>query len=395
LPRNAHSSPLAQLAPRSPEGRIVRFMRERGDASAADIATGTELARSTVSTSLAELRRANIVVEVAQLSRSQGAGRPTSVFTLNPRVGTCVGLHLGLTSIRVIVADVSHAILHKADVELGADYEPAVAASVARKAALDAYASLDLSPKTMFGVGVSVAGPVAPDGRVQLGGIVPRWSGLDIRELFEPAFDAPVLADNESNCGALAELLWGAGANRDDFVYVKIDVGLGGAIVIERKLLRGVAGGAGEFGHMAIDGGTERCPCGNLGCLEITGSFRSALKTLSRKRRSATSIDDIVRSALSGDPECALIVSGIGNAVGNGLAVIGAVLNPSVVVVGGRGIAAGSLLLDPMRAAYESHALLKSKHQRPEHRMSILPAQFPVDGALMGAIALVLRGHAN
>jgi predicted NBD/HSP70 family sugar kinase len=369
-------------------------MRERGDVSAADIAMATELARSTVSTSLAELRRSKVVVEVAQTMRPQGAGRPTSVFTLNPRVGTCVGLHLGLTSIRVIVADVSHAILHTADIELGADYEPARAVSAARTAAFDAYVSLDLPPQTMLGVGVSVAGPVAPDGRVQRGGIVPRWSGQDIRALFGPAFDAPVFADNESNCGALAELLWGAGSKQDDFVYVKVDVGLGGALVVERKVIRGVAGGAGEFGHMAIGGDHEQCPCGNLGCLENTGSFRSALKARAHKRRAATSIDDIVQTALRGDPECSALVGGIGTAVGNGLAVIGAVLNPSLVVVGGRGVAAGSLLLDPMRAAYENHALLKTKHLRPEHRIVILPARFPVDGALMGAIALVLRGHA-
>ena len=370
-------------------------MRERGDVSAADIAIGTELARSTVSTSLSELRRSKIVVEVAQMVRSQGAGRPTSVFTLNPRVGTCVGVHLGLTGIRVIVADVSHAILYRADVELGADYEPAGAVAAARKSALDAYVSLDLSPQAMLGVGVSVAGPVAPDGRVQQGGIVPRWSGHDIRALFGPAFDAPLFADNESNCGALAELLWGTASNQDDFVYIKVDVGLGGAIVVGRKVLRGVAGGAGEFGHMAIDGSHERCPCGNLGCLEITGSFRAALKALSRKRKTATSIDDIIRSALSGDPDCSAIIGNIGTAVGNGLAVIGAVLNPSLIVVGGRGVAAGSVLLEPMRAAYESHALLKSNQLRPEHRVSVLPAQFPVDGALMGAIALVLRGHSD
>ena len=154
-------------------------------------------------------------------------------------------MHLGLSVIRLLIADVSHAILHKADIELGLDYRPKLAVDAAQKAVKAAYQQIGLSQRKLLGIGVSVAGPVAPDGRVQNASIVPTWSGIHIGELFTSTFNTPVLADNESNCTALAELLWGAASGQDDFVYLKIDIGLGGAIVLNRQVLRGIAGGGG------------------------------------------------------------------------------------------------------------------------------------------------------
>ena len=79
------------------------------------------------------------------------------------------------------------------------------------------------------------------------------WVGTNIGSHFEAVFKAPIFADNESNCAAIAEMMWGAAAGCDDFIFFKIDVGVGGAIVVNRKVLMGKGGGAGEFGHMPID----------------------------------------------------------------------------------------------------------------------------------------------
>ena len=371
-------------------------MRERGDASAADIASGTALARSTISVGLAELRRAGIVVEIEQPTETlRRVGRPASTFALNPRTGTCVGLHLGLNGIRVLVTDVAHTILHKADIAIGLDYLPQRAVDVARKLVRDAYSELGLSARTILGVGVSVAGPVAPDGRVQKASIVPMWLGIHICDLFEPAFGKPVYADNESNCTALAELLWGAAANHDDFVYFKIDIGLGGAIVVKRQVLRGIAGRAGEFGHISVDASGTKCRCGNRGCLELTASFRTVVDRLSRRRRRPITIEDIVTMANEGETESIKAIVAIADAAGHGLGILGSILNPGLVVGGGRGVVAGPLLFDRLRQSYERHTLLKTTSLKEEHRICIRPAQFPVDGPLMGAVALVLRGESQ
>ena len=86
--------------------------------------------------------------------------------------------------------------------------------------------------RTLLGVGIAVSGPVAPDGRIQRASIVPIWAGVNVREVFEPALERPIFADNESNCSAIAEMTWGAAIGVEDFVLFKIDVGVGGAIVV-------------------------------------------------------------------------------------------------------------------------------------------------------------------
>jgi predicted NBD/HSP70 family sugar kinase len=378
--------------PRTPEARIVRCMSERGAITAADLARATGLARSTISTALSELRGAKIVIEVAQSMEVRGVGRPTSVFSLNPTAGTCIGLHVGLSSLRLIVADVSHAVLHDDEIELGLDYTPQAAIRKARAAMSDAYRRGGLSPHSLLGIGVAVAGPVAPDGRIQRASMVPNWAGVNVRDVFASAFDTAVFADNESNCSALAEMIWGAASDIDDFVYVKIDVGLGGAIVVQRRVVTGAAGAGGEFGHISIDTNGGLCRCGNRGCLELSAGFRTVLERMSQRLRKPVSVEDVVERAFGGDVDCVEAIAGIAEAAGRGLGIIGSILNPGIVVVGGAGAAAGPLLFDRLTDSYERHTLLKRAQLAEAQRLRIVPARFTTDGSLMGAVALVLRG---
>jgi predicted NBD/HSP70 family sugar kinase len=382
---------LRDHAARTPEARIVRCMSERGAITAADLAKATGLARSTISTALSELRNAKIVLEVAQSMDVRAVGRPTSVFSLNPRAGTCIGLHVGLSGLRLVVADVSHAVLHRDEIELGLDYTPQAAIRRIRSAVTEAYRRSGLSPHSLLGIGVAVAGPVAPDGRVQRASIVPNWAGVNIRDALS-AFETAIFADNESNCSALAEMTWGAATDIDDFVYVKIDVGLGGAIVVQRRVVTGAAGAGGEFGHISIDPNGGLCRCGNRGCLELTAGFRTVLDRMSHRQKTPVSVEDLVERAFGGDVPCVEAIAGIAEAAGRGLGIIGSILNPGVVVVGGAGATAGPLLFDRLTDSYERHTLLKRAQLAQGQRLRIVPARFTTDGSLMGAVALALRG---
>jgi predicted NBD/HSP70 family sugar kinase len=233
---------------------------------------------------------------------------------------------------------------------------------------------------------------VAADGRIQRASIVPNWAGVNVREAFATAFETAVFADNESNCSALAEMTWGAATDLDDFVYFKIDVGLGGAIVVQRRVVTGAAGAGGEFGHISIDPNGGLCRCGNRGCLELTASFRSVVERLSQRRRRPVTVEEVVERAFGGDVDCVEAISGIADAAGRGLGIIGSILNPAVVIVGGHGATAGPLLFDRLKDSYEHHTLLKRAQLAEAQRMRIIPGRFVTDGSLMGAVALVLRG---
>jgi predicted NBD/HSP70 family sugar kinase len=377
----------------TPEGRVVRVLSERGAVSAAEIARATGLARSTISMALAELRRARVIVAAAAAEGARGLGRPASAFALNPQAGTCLGLHLGRETMRLVIADVSHSVIFERTIPLGLDYSPVLAATQARQAVHAAYREIGRSQRSLLGVGIAVSGPVAPNGVVQRASIVPTWAGVDLRALFEPALERTIFADNESNCAAIAEMTWGAAMGFEDFVLFKIDIGVGGAIVHRGRVLTGVAGAGGEFGHMTIDPNGGLCRCGNRGCLELTASFNPALDVASRLHRRALSIADLVALARTGDVGAARLIADTAEAAGRGLGMVGAILNPGLIIVGGGGALAGPLLMDPLVAAYERHTLIKRADVPEAQRVKITVGRFTENDSLLGAVALVLRRH--
>lgn len=378
----------------APISRIVRAMSEWGALSAADIARRTGLARSTVSVALSKLRESGIVVQgPGGGGAAKGVGRPAIALTLNPEAGTCVGIHLSLDDIRIVVADVSHSVIDEQTVPLGRDYSPEAAAAAAESAVAAAYAANGLAPAGLLGVGVSVSGPLRPDGTVMRASILPGWAGVNVRDVFGPALGRPVFADNESNCAAVAEMTWGAAMGEPDFVLFKVDLGVGGAIVRERRVIAGIAGGAGEFGHVSIDPEGPLCRCGNRGCLEIYASFTRPLEELARIHGRTMSMDDAILLAEQGDAGALRLIEETGEIAGRGLAMIGTILNPPLILVAGRMALAGELLLAPLARAYEKFALIKANSLPEDQRTRIGLGRFTENDALLGAVGLVLKGQ--
>jgi predicted NBD/HSP70 family sugar kinase len=389
--KNELKALLFDAAADSAEARVVRMLSERGAASANDLARATGLARSTISTVLSELRKNRVIVETAQTEASRGVGRPAANFALNPEAGTCVGFHLSLSEMRMMIADVSHSVIFEQNIPLERDYAPAAATDAAKRAIQEAYKSEVLPLSALLGVGVSIAGPVAPDGRVQRASILPTWAGVNIREVFACALERPVFANNESNCAAIAEMTWGAAVGAEDFVFFTIDVGVGGAIVSRGRVLTGVAGAAGEFGHMTLDPNGDLCRCGNRGCLELTAGLNPALAAASRLFGRDIDIEGLVRLAEQGDVGCARLIADTAEIAGRGLGMIGAILNPGLFIVGGGAALAGAILMEPLIASYERHTLVKRGDVPQSQQVRIIGAKYPRSAALMGATALVLR----
>jgi predicted NBD/HSP70 family sugar kinase len=243
----------------------------------------------------------------------------------------------------------------------------------------------------LLGVGVSVSGPVSPGGTVQRASIIPTWAGVNIPEVFGPVLEKPIFADNESNCAAVAEMMWGAAAGCEDFVLFKIDLGVGGAIVRGGHVITGIAGAGGEFGHMTIDPKGELCRCGNRGCLELYASFTRPLAQMSRLHARPLTMDDIIAMARQGDVGARRLIEDTAEQAGVGLGIVGTIINPPLIIVGGRMALAGDMLLKPLMAAYEKHTLIKARDVPPEMRTRIIVGRLTENDALLGAVGLVLR----
>jgi predicted NBD/HSP70 family sugar kinase len=188
-------------------------------------------------------------------------------------------------------------------------------------------------------------------------------------------------------------MTWGAAIGETDFVLFKVDRGVGGAIVRDGKVITGIAGGAGEFGHVSIDPQGPLCRCGNRGCLELYASFTRPLEELSRIHGRAISMDDAIQLAEQGDAGAFRLIEDTGEIAGRGLAMVGTILNPPLILIGGRMALAGDILLTPLVQAYQKHTLLKA-HDLPEDRRTrIALGRFTENDALLGAVGLVLKGQ--
>ena len=371
--------------------RIAKVICARGSITAANLASRTGLARSTISTALTEMRQSGIVVETLMDMGPKDVGRPQKMITLNPDAGTIVGLHLSLIEINIAVLDVAHNMICKHTVPLKRDYCPEVAATSAYEAVQKLYEQYDLNFSGLLGVGVSVSGPVSPAGQILHSSILPTWAGQNVREVFEPIFQRPITAMNEANCSAIAEMTWGVAQGYPDFVFITIDLGVGGAVVQQGRIVTGVAGGAGEFGHFCVIPDGDICRCGNRGCLETIASFNRPLKELSKLHGRILTLEDSIELARSGDETAIRLIKETGKNAGWGLSIISTALNPPLIIIGGTMALAGALLMDPLIEAYERHVMIKSKDLPEDLRPRITKGHFTVDDSLRGAAGLVLH----
>jgi predicted NBD/HSP70 family sugar kinase len=209
--------------------------------------------------------------------------------------------------------------------------------------------------------------------------------------MFEQELERPIFADNASKCSAIAEMTWGAAVGVDDFVYVLLDLGIGGAIVNQGRILHGVAGAAGEFGHMTIDPNGELCRCGNRGCWELYAGFKGAATMASKRFGRPMGIFDVIALAEQGDVGSRRLIEDAGEAAGRGLALVGAAINPELILIGGKLARAGPMFFHPLEANFDKYALVKRGDVAAEARTRIVPATMIENGACMGAVGLVLR----
>jgi predicted NBD/HSP70 family sugar kinase len=215
--------------------------------------------------------------------------------------------------------------------------------------------------------------------------ILPGWIGLRIAYEMEGRLGLRVEIENDANCGALAEMTWGAGRECSNFTYIKAATGIGAGLVIDGRLLRGASGTAGEIGHTTLDGAGALCYCGNRGCLETVASGPAILQLVGQGRSEALTLPRVIELAADGDIRCRRAISDAGREIGVAVAGLCNLINPERVIIGGAMSRAGDLLLGPIRESIRRHAVLAAAD-----RVDVVPAVFVERAELLGSLALAL-----
>src|SRR5207247_6082248 len=108
---------------------------------------------------------------------------------------------------------------------------------------------------------------------------IPSLPGFRLASALGAALDRPVLFENDANAAALGEMWQGAARNCKTIGCLTLGTGVGGAIILDGKLWRGVDGTAGEIGHTTVEPfGGRKCKCGSVGCLEVYASATAIVR---------------------------------------------------------------------------------------------------------------------
>ncbi len=173
---------------------------------------------------------------------------------------------------------------------------------------------------------------------------------------------------------------------------ITLGTGIGAGIISGGEVLRGANGYAGEAGHMVVDPSGPLCSCGRRGCWEryasgsglarlareaATAGRLGAVMALARGDAESVRGEHVTEAAAAGDPGALEVMAELGWWIALGLANLTALLDPSVVVIGGGLVEAGELLLGPTRAAYSEIRVRRRSTARPSGSFPPRSASLP------------------
>lgn len=210
------------------------------------------------------------------------------------------------------------------------------------------------------GVGIGVPGAVLESD------IINKCVNLNmgvtkVSEVFSPLLgNKKAVAINDANAAALGEMWQGSGQNYHDLVFITIGTGVGGAVILNNKLLEGTFGAGGEIGHIKVNENEKRvCGCGGHGCLEqyssATGIVNNYKQVIGREDTNVTA-KDIFEMYAKGDDNAKKALDIFAKAMGMGLANVSAVVDPEIFIIGGGVSKAGDVLIDLIQDEYKKHA---------------------------------------
>jgi len=161
---------------------------------------------------------------------------------------------------------------------------------------------------------------------------IPGWEGVNLKNSLRIS-GIPTFADNDANCVALAELIFGAAKNSKSALCVTIGTGIGGGLVLDGKVYRGSSYSAGEIGHTALVFEGKPCACGNRGCLEKYASVSALMENASKQ--GFDSVRALTDAAKGGDTAAAALIAEQAAYLGAGLASAVNLVNPEKMILGG------------------------------------------------------------
>jgi predicted NBD/HSP70 family sugar kinase len=312
---------------------VLTIVHGAGSITRSELTERLGLSRSTIKALVAELVALGVLTETRPAGARVGAGRPSLVVLPHDAAAHVLAADVGVDRIVVGAYRLGGGFTTRREVQLSGA-PPSVAQVTSHLRALVAALLEYPAVSRVLGLGVALPAIVrSSDGFVRFAPNL-RWVDEPFGAVLEQAFPGlRIVVANDSDLGALGEHLRGAGRDVDDLLYVHGDVGVGAGFVLAGRSLNGVAGYAGEVGHMVTRPDGPVCRCGVRGCWETEVGGPAVAAALGRPAGPVRELAEHLRSPLPG-AECTALAE-VARALGRGLGTLVNILNPRTVILGG------------------------------------------------------------
>jgi glucokinase len=230
------------------------------------------------------------------------------------------------------------------------------------------------------------------------------WGKVKLVQMMKENYDVPVFITNDAKAAALGEMIYGEAKNLRNFIVITLGTGLGCGIVINRELIQGENGLAGELGHVVVEPNGRHCQCGRRGCLETYVSANGLCRTafeLICDRLEESELQNFTFKELTpkkifelAQKEDFLAVKAFnytGRILGEKLADAVATFSPEAIILFGGVMQAGELLLKSAKQHFEENLL-----DMYEGQVTILQSQLKNgEAAILGACAFIINEIKN
>ncbi len=297
--------------------------------------------------------------------------------------GALVGVDLGSYGLRAIAAD-----LHGEQVIVDGRPMPDGTPDTVMEEALGLVRSVlqqgGWSPQQVVRVGVGFGGPVdARAGVTRVSYRMPGWEQYPVADQWEASLGAPTLLDNDANVTALGEAQCGVGSDVRNVFYLHLSTGVGGGMVIDKRLYGGATTTAGEIGHAIVRRDGPRCSCGGYGHLEAYVGIGGLLRRAGELNLHTDDLQHVFNDDAGGRQTIEEAVELLGFALAN----VVTLLDPDMIVVGGTVARIGG---EPFLALVRQRL---SSNLPPTMRRDVplVASTFGVDSVAVGALALAMQ----
>ena len=362
---------------------VLNYVREKEPISRAEISHETELQRSTVSLIVDELKTRGLIYEIE--GESTG-GRPPTLLRLRASASMAIGVDVGTAHTTMAVADLVGRVVDKETFATDPDM------NVTFRRVVSGIQRFIRTQKNIEGIGVCVPGLVDPESETAL--FIPhfKWRNWALATDLQKSVGLAVTVDNDANAAALAELWLGRPEIRDvrDFILVLVEEGLGTGIIFDGQVYQGVAGAAGEFGHMTIGKGAPvPCAAGSEECWEAFASERAALARYKLRRtdlaNTSITFKQLIDKAFADDEDAKEALVETAHYLGLGISNLTKGLSPEAVILAGDIARAWPIVSSELRRTLAANSICSGLPSTPVYASTLGDHT-----RLMGALSLVL-----